>query len=451
MRLKKLSNQFLLNYLLIFAIITVLGLTTFYMFVVYDSWEQDYYFIDLTKFEEDYETRGFDFAIKNQSFQPEDSLMILSPDRRVIASYNGPKYIGESYTEMELQELVYGENFFNYVVQYSSDGHYMLVVYTVYIGSNFTYILGLILFFIVIFGLVALSFAKYTSNQILLPIKTLVRGVEQIQKGNYDHHIAFDASNELNTLMDAINHMSHTIKVETEKRSLLEANRKQLVRDMSHDIRTPLTNILGYSEKLINKDTFTDEEQKQSIEIIHQYGKSANHLVNELFDLSKMELQVKKFDLKDQDVTEWLRLKIIDFVNEFDRHNIHYDFDIPEETIPIPINDLNLQRLFDNLLLNAIKYNQEGLSIYIGFKNLDSTYQLVIADNGIGIPDDYREKVFEPMVRVEDSRNRQLGGTGLGLSIAKQIVEKHGWSIALLPKAESYFGKGCTFVITILK
>ncbi len=451
MKIKKLTTQFLLNYIFIFIIITVLGLTTFYFFSMYDNWEQDHYAIDMMQLEEDYFAEDLDYAISNQQFQENDKVMVLTRDREVIASYNGDKPVGENYSEQELQELLYGEDYVNYMVFYSLDEENIFVLYTVYIEPNMQYILGLFVFFIVVFGTVAIGFAKYTSNQILYPIKALVSGVQHIRDGDYDTHIAFNASNELNILKDEINHMSQTIKNETEKRTQLEENRKQLIRDLSHDIRTPLTNIMGYSEKLVSDDSFVSEDQRQSIEIIHQYGTSANYLINELFDLSKLELEDESFSLQEIDMSEWLRLKLIDYINEFERKAIDYDFKVPDKAICLPVNELNLNRLVDNLLLNAMNYNDRGFAMYIGFENLDASYVLTIADDGIGIPDEIIDRIFEPMVRVEDSRNRNLGGTGLGLSIVKQIVEKHGWTIQLLAKEASYFEHGCTFVITMPK
>jgi signal transduction histidine kinase len=304
---------------------------------------------------------------------------------------------------------------------------------------------------VVVFIVALFAYAKYTSKQVILPIKDLVKSVEEIGKGNYSINIDYSASEELNILKDEINNMASTLQNKTEKTIKLQENRKQLIRDLSHDIRTPLTNILGYSDKLVREKNNLSEDQQKSIEIIQQYGNSANTLVNELFELSKLELGESEFTTVKKDINEWIKLKLIDYVNEFESRNIDYDFDFLDKVCHIEINEFNLHRVFDNLLLNTIKYNQNNFSLYLSLKESSKSYKITIADDGIGIPDESLAKVFEPMVRIEDSRNRELGGTGLGLTIVKEIIEKHGWNIQLKSELESYFGKGCTFVITIPK
>ncbi|MCT4633017.1 MAG: HAMP domain-containing histidine kinase [Firmicutes bacterium] len=451
MRIKKLTNQFLLNYIIIFLIIMSLGILTVYIYSEYNYQQQNKYMIDLYQFEEDYLYLGFDEALSKQEFQSEDSVMVLTKDRLVVDSYRGYKDVGESFTPDEFQKYIYGSNFENIYVYFPDDSEYMYVIYTVSIEEDISFVFGIVILMVVVFIVALFAYAKYTSKQVILPIKDLVKSVEEIGKGNYSINIDYSASEELNILKDEINNMASTLQNKTEKTIKLQENRKQLIRDLSHDIRTPLTNILGYSDKLVREKNNLSEDQQKSIEIIQQYGNSANTLVNELFELSKLELGESEFTTVKKDINEWIKLKLIDYVNEFESRNIDYDFDFLDKVCHIEINEFNLHRVFDNLLLNTIKYNQNNFSLYLSLKESSKSYKITIADDGIGIPDESLEKVFEPMVRIEDSRNRELGGTGLGLTIVKEIIEKHGWNIQLKSELESYFGKGCTFVITIPK
>jgi signal transduction histidine kinase len=133
------------------------------------------------------------------------------------------------------------------------------------------------------------------------------------------------------------------------------------------------------------------------------------------------------------------------------KRNINIDIQLLEKSIICPINPIGIHRIIDNLLQNTLKYNKENFSLSVHLTEKEDAYSLMIADDGIGIPEDYHVNIFEPMVRVETSRNRDLGGTGLGLAIVKQIIQKHGWSIELANKTNSYFSKGCTFIIRIPK
>lgn len=449
MKIKKLSNQFLINYLFIFFLIIVLGAGSYYLYNVYEFWEQDHYAIDLELFEDDYYASSLEFAMKEQNFQETDYVIVMDSNRIILDQSNAPKIIGASYGEQELQELVYGDEFYNYAIFYSADNTKLFLLYIAYIESSYAYITTIVIIAIILFTGITLLFAKYTSNQVLHPILALVNGVQKIGKGDYSTHITFDASNELNILKDEINEMTIRLKQETEKREFLETNKKQLIRDISHDIRTPLTNILGYSDQLIQQGEFTSPSQQQSIEIINQYGVSANHLISELFDLSKLELEEEILDKESIDIVEFIRLKCIDYFNEFEKRHINFDVNLPEESVKLQFNHIKIQRVIDNLIQNSLKYNTDNFSLFIQFKQEDNVSQLIIADNGIGIPDTYSQSIFEPMVRVENSRNRAFGGSGLGLSIVKQIVEMHGWSIELANQSNACFNKGCTFVITI--
>ncbi len=449
MRIKKLSNQFLINYLFIFILILMLSVTTYYLYNAYDFWKQDHFAIDLDVFEADYDTGGLEYAMTQQNFQPDDYIILMDANRVVIDQINSPKPIGTAYGERELQEIIYGDDYYNYAIFYHTDHTKLFMLYIAYIETSYTYVVMFVIIALILFTAITLLFAKYTSNQILQPILALVSGVQKIGKGYYDTQINFDASNELNILRDEINEMVTRLKEETEKRTQLEYSRKQLIRDISHDIRTPLTNILGYSDQLIQENEFVSSSQQQSIEIINQYGLSANHLISELFDLSKLELENEIRDLESVDLIELIRLKCIDYISEFEKRFIAFDINLPEDNIMLNINPIKIQRMLDNLIQNTIKYNDKNFSLVIQFEQYNDYYQLIIADNGIGIPATHSKRIFEPMVRVEDSRNRAFGGSGLGLSIVRQIVEKHGWSIALADHKSGYYDRGCTFIITI--
>lgn len=451
MKLKKLTHQFLLNYVLIFFLIISLAYSVYYFYSKYDYWKNDLYAIDTPQFELDYFEGGMNSAVENQHFHPNDYVVVMTTDREVIDTYNAPQQIGYSFGENELQELVFGSNSYDYFVAYSEDRNYLFLYYIKYLDPEYTYIATIVICGIMLFVLLTVAFAKYTSNQILYPILTLVKGVQKITHGDYDVHISFDASNELNVLKDEINVMTDTIKNETERRTKLEENRKQLLRDISHDIRTPLTNIIGYSDQLLRDGTFSSTEQKQNIEIIHQYGNSANQLINELFDLSRLELEDAFLELKDYDIGELLRLKIIDYINEFENHDVDYEIELPETPILIKLNQIKFQRILDNLIQNSLKYNRNDFKLFIGLQIHATYYELTLADNGIGIPEEYHDSIFNPLVRIENSRNRDYGGTGLGLSIVEKIVERHGWSITLAKIGENHYSKGSTFKIAIPK
>ena len=107
------------------------------------------------------------------------------------------------------------------------------------------------------------------------------------------------------------------------------------------------------------------------------------------------------------------------------------EFDITEDEVEILFDRKNLDRALSNIILNAIKYNNSGITISINLLVDNGTAVIIIGDNGVGIPEDFKGDIFEPFVRVDDTRNSKTGGTGLGLAISKAIIEKHGGNIYL--------------------
>jgi signal transduction histidine kinase len=128
-----------------------------------------------------------------------------------------------------------------------------------------------------------------------------------------------------------------------------------------------------------------------------------------------------------------------------EQNGVQYEIDITEDEVEIPFDRKNLDRALSNIILNSIKYNEPGITISVKLLIANKKAVIIIKDDGIGIPKEFHESIFEPFVRVDATRNSRTGGTGLGLSISKAIIEKHGGNIYLVRDID----KGCEFVITL--
>ncbi|WP_142328884.1 sensor histidine kinase [Bacillus wiedmannii] len=269
----------------------------------------------------------------------------------------------------------------------------------------------------------------------------------RVLKGNLQTRLFTSNDPSLHSIVFSINELIAELeKVRIEaKRS--EESRKQLLSSISHDIRTPLTSIIGYIDALKDGVAVSEIEKKEYLKILYMKSNNLKHLVNEIFNMAKLD--ANEFPLKEEelDFSEVTREVLIEFLPELSKHNLELQVLIPESTCPIIADHLSLMRIMSNLIKNAIYYGKDGKTLGIELLETDTDYELLIWDKGPGIPKHDLQKVFERMYRSEQSRNSSSGGSGLGLSISKALVERNGGHIWV----ESTPWKRTTFGFSIPK
>jgi two-component system phosphate regulon sensor histidine kinase PhoR len=225
----------------------------------------------------------------------------------------------------------------------------------------------------------------------------------------------------------------------------LEKVRQDFVANVSHELRTPLTTIKGYTETLL-EGALKEEVAPQFLQVIQKHADRLTKIVEDLLALSKIES--KEFYLK------WEHFPLsdlIDDVSDFIKEAAQKKkISISRSIIPSSLEGTGdrsyLEQVFINLLDNAVKYTPEGGEISISaFENEQREIQVLIQDNGIGIPKEDLSRIFERFYRVDKGRSQELGGTGLGLSIVKHIIQAHDGRVW----AESHLGKGSIFHFTL--
>ncbi|MCE5221990.1 MAG: HAMP domain-containing histidine kinase [Clostridium sp.] len=306
----------------------------------------------------------------------------------------------------------------------------------------------LILFNVLLILLIVYVFAKATSKLFIKPIKTLLNGGMEITNNNYDVNIKIDTKNEFLDLANGFNMMAETIRNEIREKEKLEKIREGLILDISHDLKNPLTSILGYSETLINNRELDENEKMEYLNIINKNSYRANKLMNNLFEFSLYDNSDYKFNLIKTDISEFMRETIASYIPEFEHNKFEYDFDIPEESYYVMIDEEKLTRAINNILDNKIKYNSAGSEINVRAEIRERYFCIVLSDNGESIPEEYRENIFNLFVRLDKSRNSKTGGTGLGLSITKKIINKHNGGIRII---DSIIGTSFEIMLPIIK
>ncbi len=224
----------------------------------------------------------------------------------------------------------------------------------------------------------------------------------------------------------------------------LDNMQKEFVADVSHELKTPITSIMGYADTLLEAE-YDKETQEKFLNVIATEARRMAKLVTDLLTLSRYDsnnkmTQKESFDLGDL-VKKCQDKLAIEIKKKKHKVNCFVTADVP----PVYADKYDIERVVLNILTNSIKYTKEGgeIKIYVGFVYTDA--YIKVFDNGIGIPEDDLNRIFERFYRVDKARTREMGGTGLGLSIAKEILDKNGGSIDI----KSVVGQGTEVVIRI--
>ena len=246
--------------------------------------------------------------------------------------------------------------------------------------------------------------------------------------------LVMTADQELKAILRAVNDLlSHNRQIIANYNKTEESMRKMLS-NISHDLKTPLTVILGYAEMLAMGEKINDEERKELNEKVHVKTNEVLELVNEFFDLAKLEAGDQDIPLTRVNINEICRKNILSFYDVLTAKDFEVEIAIPETNVYVLGNEEVLERILNNLISNGITYGGEGKVIGMTL-NCDNEWVTVdIWDRGKGISEYQLDKVFERMYTLEDSRNKLYQGSGLGLTITKRLVEKLGGNIQLTSK-----------------
>lgn len=231
-------------------------------------------------------------------------------------------------------------------------------------------------------------------------------------------------STELNMLMDRF-------QSTLEEKQKLEISHKQLISNISHDIRTPLTSLLGFVEVLQNSNTLSQEEQRDYLNIIHSKGLSLYEMIQDFFELSKLEAEDTEILLEKVDLADKAREVIAAFYQDFVMNGITPEIMLPEHAVYVQGNSAGLERVLQNLVSNALKYGRDGGVIGVTLREEADKVWMDIWDKGKGIPENDLPLLFNRLYTVEASRNEKMRGSGLGLAIAKQLIEKQNGGITV--------------------
>ena len=274
------------------------------------------------------------------------------------------------------------------------------------------------------------------SRSITRPINKLMTKAKYISKGEYDKKIEINTDIlEINDLINSINNLSQSIKEQ-------ENIRKRLTGDISHELKTPLTNIQSHLEAMIDGIWEPTEERLLSVK---EEAERLSSLVSDMQKLNKYDESYIKLKKDNVNITDIICFVIFQFSNLAKSKNIKIEYE--KKNINLYCDKDKITQALVNILSNAIRYSNEGSTIFIEEKLKDNKVIISIEDQGIGISEEDLKYVFERFYRADKSRTRATGGTGIGLTIVKSIVSSHGGEV----KLESKLGEGSKFTIILPK
>ncbi|MBD5514441.1 MAG: HAMP domain-containing histidine kinase [Lachnospiraceae bacterium] len=253
--------------------------------------------------------------------------------------------------------------------------------------------------------------------------------LKEISDTDSDERImVFTGNKELMELAAQINRLlENHLKTKADYRRSEIASKKMLS-NISHDIKTPMTVILGYLEIMRINGTGPDEMLRKT----EQKAKNVIELINQFFTLAKLESGDMALELSGIDVCEVCRESILDFYEILTNNEFQVDIDMPENSIYVQGNEEALQRILFNLISNVIRYGADGKYLGLCLRTDEKAVYIDVNDKGKGVDKFFAERVFDRLFTMEDSRNRNIQGNGLGLAIAKSLALQLGGNITLV-------------------
>ncbi len=371
-----------------------------------------------------------------------DKIYIVGSDLSLI--YTNTKTNKKFFTESEFKYLSrqdYKEyDIRKYKFKNKSDEEFTLISYIPTFNDSMVKRLNKIsnesiIAFIIVYIILAILFILWMNRKIKKPLKILNGAIVDFKNGIRKNYLHYEGPKEFADIFHSFNDMSRKLYESEQRTKRLEEEKLKMLADISHDLKTPITVIKGYS-KAVCDNLVSEGEKNQYLMTIYQKADNLDELINTFHEYSKMEHPEYKLVLEKMDICEYIRAYLAQKYNELYISGVELNADIPESVIYCDIDKVQLKRVFENLVSNTLKHNKNKVSILFKIKKIDDKVRIIIADNGVGISKSIAKNIFEPFVVGEKSRTKQ--GSGLGLALSKKIIEAHNGSIRLVDAKTNY-------------
>lgn len=301
-------------------------------------------------------------------------------------------------------------------------------------------------FIILIFTGVSVGLWIYRS--VAAPLVKLRKATQNIKEGNLDFVLDVEGTDEFSELCRDFEEMRRRLKESAEEKIAMDKENKELISNISHDLKTPITTVKGYVEGIMDGVADTPEKMDRYIKTVYNKANDMNVLINELSLYSKIDSNIIPYNFEKININSYFKDCVDEIGADLEQRGMMFSYrNYCAANVMVTADPEQLKRVINNIINNACKYNNKAKGkVGITLTEYDRKVQVAIKDNGIGISKEDLPHIFRRTYRADMSRN-SAGGSGLGLSICKKIIEEHGGEIW----AESKLRAGTTIFFTLNK
>ncbi|MFD0674402.1 sensor histidine kinase [Cohnella sp. GCM10027633] len=299
----------------------------------------------------------------------------------------------------------------------------------------------------VLLGIILVPLIWITTKDIVRPLRQLEQGSRRIAEGDLNFSLHSKVRNEVGSVIRSYEKMRSELRQSIGAQLALEENRKELISNISHDLKTPLTSIKGYVEGIREGIANDPEKLRKYIDVIHAKTLDMDRMIDDLFLLSKLDLGQEKFRFDAVSLEEFYRQTMSELYTEYERTGIRLTGEYESGSDAVATMDAQkMKRAILNIVGNSAKFmDKKEPHIHVYFGRQADAWVIAVTDNGPGMAQSDVERIFDRFYRADADRNQNVAGSGLGLSIVKQIVAFHGGTVS----ARSEPGQSMTVMFTI--
>ncbi len=287
-----------------------------------------------------------------------------------------------------------------------------------------------LIYIIIVIMLLSILLSFFLAKKINKPILNLISSAKELGKGNYNVKFAKSNIAELDELADVL-------EVAASEMNKTEELRRDLLANVSHDLKTPLTMIKAYAEKVRDLSYKDKEKREKDLNVIIEETNRLNYLVNDLLDISKIESGVDTLNIEEYDLVEDIKTIIKRYEIVKETENYKFELDLPKKAV-IEADRSKLNQVIYNLINNAIEHTGDDLVVKIAVKREKDHYVVKITDTGKGIAEEDKKLVWNKYYKTDKRHKRNVVGSGIGLAIVKGVLEHHNFEYGIDSKLNEY-------------
>ncbi len=284
-------------------------------------------------------------------------------------------------------------------------------------------------------------------RQSLSPLDTINKALSKVKEGMYGEKIKYTSKDEIGELVDSFNIMSDTIKEKEEQAKKTDVAKDEFLAMITHELKTPLVPIQGYSDILLNEHLGKlNPQQKDRLSIIKSSSETLLGIISDLLDVQKLEIGQLRMKKEDSDIRDSILKSVNALAPQAEKNEIQLLTNA--QNLMVHHDSERIKQVLTNLIKNAmIAVEPKTGKIEIVLEQTPSEIQISVKDNGTGIPQEKQKDLFKKFYQVDTTLTRERGGSGLGLAICRGIIENHGGKISVASEE----GKGAKFTFTLPK